>query len=277
MNPDRERLSPAWSTPAAALGRARLVERPRLLAVGGVMLASAAAWVALAAIHVTPAAGGIGGIDWIAALCRAAPPVTLAALPAATAIWLMMSVAMMLPTAAPAIDVHVRLTRRLEAGRPAQVSAFAAGYLAAWAGLALAAAAAQVALGREVAAAAGVLPPGTVPGGLLLLAGLYQLTPLKQACLALCRNPLAFFLSHWREGTGGALVMGLRHGAVCIGCCWALMGLMFLAGAANLAWMAALGLVMLLEKLTPGAAPVGRVAGLAMALAGAALIVDGLF
>ena len=100
--------------------------------------------------------------------------------------------------------------------------------------------------------------------------------PLKQACLALCRNPLAFFLAHWREGAGGAVAMGLRHGAVCIGCCWALMGLMFLAGTMNLAWMAGLGLVMLLEKVAPGAVPAGRVAGLAMALAGGALIVDGI-
>ena len=80
-------------------------------------------------------------------------------------------------------------------------------------------------------------------------------------------------MSHWREGAGGALRMGLHHGLVCIGCCWALMGLMFLFGAMNLVWMAALGLAMLLEKTVPGAARAGRLTGLAMALAGAALIV----
>jgi len=120
--------------------------------------------------------------------------------------------------------------------------------------------------------AAAALPQGAVAGGLLLLAGFYQLTPLKQACLTLCRNLLAFFMSHWREGVGGALRMGLHNGAICIGCCWALMGLMFLSGTMNLAWMAALGLLMLLEKTAPGAARLGRLTGLAMALAGAALI-----
>ena len=250
----------------------RLVERPRVLALGGLALASAAAWVALGVLRRAPS----GGLDWLAALCRAVPPETAAALPAAMTVWLLMSVAMMLPTAAPAVDLYVRLTGRVETRRVAHVAGFAAGYVGAWGVLAIAAATAQVALGQEVAAVAGTLPPGTLPGGLLLVAGLYQLTPLKQACLALCRNPLAFFLAHWREGPGGAVAMGLRHGAVCIGCCWALMGLMFLAGTMNLAWMAGLGLVMLLEKVAPGAVPAGRVMGLAMALAGAALIADGI-
>lgn len=250
-----------------------LAEHPRLLAVSGIALGTGASWLALGLVEqARPGAG----LDWIAALCRAAPPAGMAALPGAVALWLMMSVAMMLPTAAPAVDTYVRLTRRLEAQRACHVAGFVAGYLAAWAGFAVLAATAQAALGREVAAVAGALPAGAVPGGLLLLAGLYQLTPLKQACLALCRNPLAFFLARWREGPGGALGMGLAHGAVCIGCCWALMGLMFLAGAMNLAWMAALGLLMLLEKAAPGAVAAGRVAGLAMALAGAALIADGL-
>ena len=251
---------------------ARLVERPRLMALGGILLASAAAWLALDALHAAPARGLPG---WLDALCQAAPPQTLAALPGAVAIWLMMSVAMMLPTAAPAVDVYVRLTRRVEA-RAGRVAAYVTGYLGAWGALAVVAGTAQVALGQAVADQAQGLPAGLVPGALLLLAGLYQVTPLKQACLALCRNPLAFFLSHWREGAGGALGMGLRHGAVCVGCCWALMGLMFVSGAVNLAWMAALGLVMLLEKVAPAAAPVGRVAGLAMALAGTALITDAL-
>ena len=110
-------------------------------------------------------------------------------------------------------------------------------------------------------------------GVLLLAAGGYQLTPLKQACLTKCRNPLAFYMSHWREGIGGAVRMGLHHGAICIGCCWALMGLMFLTGTMNLAWMAGLGLLMLLEKSAPHAVLFGKLTGLAMMLAGLALIV----
>lgn len=239
------------------------LDRPRLLAFGGVVLGSAAAWIALAALHDRAPAGSTGWLDRLCGIATGTP------FRSAMAIWALMSVAMMLPTAAPAIDVYVRLSRRLEAQRAAHVAAFAGGYVAAWAALAALAGALQVALGARVAAAA---PSGILAGGLLVLAGLYQLTPLKQACLTLCRNPLAIFMGHWREGIGGTFAMGLHHGAVCIGCCWALMGLMFLAGAANLAWMAALGLAMLLEKAAPGAVPAGRLAGLAMALGGAALI-----
>jgi len=120
------------------------------------------------------------------------------------------------------------------------------------------------------------LPQPVTAGALLIIAGAYQLTPLKQACLTKCRNPLAFFMSHWREEVTGALRMGLHHGAICIGCCWALMGLMFVFGAMNLAWMAGLGLLMLLEKTAPGAVAAGKLTGLAMALAGAALVATGM-
>ena len=248
------------------------LDRPRLLALGGVGLGSLAAWVALAVLHESlPGAGS--EIDWLSALCRGIALPVGAALPGAVVIWVLMSIAMMLPTAAPAIDIYVRLSRRIETRRAAHVAGFAGGYLIAWAGFAGVAGSLQVTVGGELAIYMATLPRAATAGGLLLLAGLYQLTPLKQACLTLCRNPLAFFMSHWREGVGGALRMGLYHGLVCIGCCWALMGLMFLFGAMNLAWMAALGLVMLLEKAAPGAARVGRLTGLAMALAGAALIV----
>lgn len=245
----------------------RYADRPRLLAAGGVGMGALAAWSALATMHGAGAEG-----EWLVNLCRGIALPAAEALPAAAAIWALTSVAMMLPTAAPAIDIHVRLSRRIETRRAAHVSAFAGGYLVAWTGFAAMAATAQVLLGARIGALAETLPQGALAGGLLLVAGGYQLTPLKQACLAKCRNPLAFFMSHWREGIGGALRMGLHHGAICIGCCWALMGLMFLFGTMNLAWMAGLGLVMLLEKTAPGAARAGRLVGLAMALAGAALI-----
>ena len=237
--------------PAGQASPSPYLDRPRLLGFGGVMLGAGAAWIALASLHgEAPAHGG--------------------ALPAAIAIWVLMSVAMMLPTAAPAIDIYVRLSRRIEARRAAHVTAFTGGYLAVWSGFSVLAASTQIALGG---AGTGGLPLGILSGALLLLAGLYQLTPLKQACLTKCRNPLAFFIGHWRDGIGGAARMGLHHGAICVGCCWALMGLMFLFGVANLAWMAVLGLVMLLEKTAPGAVGAGRLSGLVMALAGAVLIV----
>ncbi|MDH3666673.1 MAG: DUF2182 domain-containing protein [Paracoccaceae bacterium] len=245
------------------------LDRPRLLSLGGVLMIALAAWLALGLLS---AAGGHTG--WGNALSRSVALSGVAAWPGLTAIWLLMSVAMMLPTAAPVIDIYVRLSRRIEDRRAAHVTAFAGGYLGAWGLLAVAAGGAQAFLSEPIAARATTLPAAWPAGGILLLAGLYQFTPLKQACLTLCRNPLTFFMSHWRDGIGGASRMGLHHGAVCIGCCWALMGLMFLSGAMNLAWMATLGLVMLLEKTAPGAGRIGRLLGLAMALAGAGLILS---
>lgn len=100
-------------------------------------------------------------------------------------------------------------------------------------------------------------------GGLLLVvAGLFQLTPLKQACLTHCRTPIGFLMSEWRERPGGALVMGLRHGLYCTGCCWALMALLFVAGVMNLLWVAAIALFVLVEKSVPAGHWVGRAAGL---------------
>jgi predicted metal-binding membrane protein len=256
--------------PANLAAPAPYLDRPRILALGGVALGSLAAWVALVVLH---SALPVSGIDWLSALCQGIALPVGAALPGAVTIWVLMSIAMMLPTAAPAIDMYVRLTRRIETRRAAHVAGFAGGYLIAWAGFALVAGGAQVVVGAEVIAYAADLPQVAVAGGLLMLAGLYQLTPLKQACLTLCRNPMAFFMSHWREGVRDTLRMGLHHGLICIGCCWALMALMFLFGAMNLAWMAALGLFMLLEKAAPDAARAGRLTGLAVALAGAALIV----
>ena len=255
---------------ARQAGPSPYLDRPRILALSGIVLGSLSAWVALAVLH--QAHPGLD-IDWLSELCRGIALPISAALPGAVTIWVLMSIAMMLPTAAPAIDIYVRLTRRIEARRAAHVAGFAGGYLIAWAGFAAVAGSAQSIFGGEVAAYTARLPQGAMAGGLLVLAGVYQITPLKQACLTLCRNPLAFFMTHWREGIGGALRMGVYHGLVCIGCCWALMGLMFLFGAMNLAWMAALGMLMLLEKAAPGAANAGRLTGLAMALAGATLIV----
>lgn len=246
-----------------------LALRPRVLALAGVALASLAGWAGLIALH-----GGAEpvplGAPRFAVLCLTAPGPS--ALAWATAVWALMSVAMMLPTAAPAIDLYVRLTRRIERRRAAHVAGFAAGYVLAWGAFAAAAGAALTLAGRALGPALVTLPPALGAGALLLLAGLYQLSPLKAACLALCRSPLTFFMAHWREGVGGALAMGLRHGLTCIGCCWALMGLMLVAGTHDLAWMAALGLLMLAEKVLPGAPRWGRLLGLAMAAAGAGLV-----
>jgi len=248
---------------------APVLDRPRLLAGLGLGLTAAAAWIALILVERWAQPGGLGDL---AAYCLTPMTPRLADYPGLALMWVLMGAAMMLPTAAPAIDLLARLSRRLETGRARMLAGFTAGYLMAWAGLGLAAAALQLALAMP----AGGLPGGAGAGALLVLAGLYQLTPVKQACLRKCRNPLGFFLGAWREGPGGAVVMGLSHGAICIGCCWALMALMLISGAMSVVWMAGLGVAMALEKTAPAAPALGRLIGAAMALAGAALIADSL-
>jgi predicted metal-binding membrane protein len=109
-------------------------------------------------------------------------------------------------------------------------------------------------------------------GGLLIAAGLYQWLPLKGACLSHCHSPLHFFSTEWREGIGGALAMGMRHGTYCVGCCWLLMTLLFVAGVMNLAWVALIALFILIEKLVPRGLWVGRVAGAAMMIWGVSIL-----
>jgi predicted metal-binding membrane protein len=109
-------------------------------------------------------------------------------------------------------------------------------------------------------------------GALLVLAGVYQWLPLKSACLGHCRSPLHFLGTEWREGHRGALIMGVRHGLFCVGCCWALMALLFVAGVMNLAWVAAIAGLVLVEKVVPGGQWVGRVGGVVLAAAGVWLL-----
>ena len=191
------------------------------------------------------------------------------------AMWWVMMVGMMLPGVAPVILTFATVNRNRRArGEPYVPSAlFTAGYLLAWGGFSLAATLAQEALER-----AALLSPmdmttnSRLLGGLLFLAaGLYQFTPVKLACLRFCRSPLDFVVNHWREGAAGALRMGLTHGLYCLGCCWILMLLLSVGGMMNLLWVAALAIVVLIEKLTAGPW-IGRAGGVLLAAYGAWLI-----
>lgn len=233
----------------------------------GIGLTVVAAWIALAALH----GDASFAMETIAALCLqvgAAVPFEL--YPAVMGMWLLMSVAMMLPTAMPTIDLYVRLSRRMSAGRAPRIALFTLGYVVAWGVFGILAAALQIGLGNLPEHS---LPPLIGGGAILILAGAYQLSTLKQKCLDLCRNPLLFFMSRWTETLRGTFALGVRHGVICIGCCWALMLLMFLGGAMNLVWMALLGLAMLAEKILPGAAWFSRPAGGLMIAAGSATVV----
>ena len=189
--------------------------------------------------------------------------------------WWVMMVAMMLPSAAPMILLFAAINRKQrEIGNPhVATSLFAVGYLATWAGFSLVAMILQWGFERT-----GILSPmlvGTnvIFGGVLLLAaGVYQLTPIKHACLRHCRSPLAFFSSHWRRNARGALRMGLMHGAFCVGCCWFLMGLLFFGGVMNLYWIAGLALFVLFEKTVPAGHWLGYATGVALLVWGAGML-----
>jgi predicted metal-binding membrane protein len=188
--------------------------------------------------------------------------------------WLVMAVAMMLPTAAPAILAFGDLSRGpAAAAGSGRQAAFVGGYLAAWFLFGALATAAQWSLATLAQHAPAFASHSPVFGGVLLVgAGLYQFSALKQSCLTQCRSPMMFFLAHWREGTAGAFQLGLRHGAHCVGCCWALMALMLIAGMMSLGWTAALTALMLAEKILPGGAVIGRVVGIALVAWGGVLL-----
>ena len=161
---------------------------------------------------------------------------------------------MMVPTAAPMILVFAAVNRRRrDNDRPfVPTGIFLAGYLVVWFGFALLATLVQWGLHEAelMSSMMGAVSP-VLGGGLLLTAGVFQWTPFKSACLNRCRTPIGFIMSEWREGTRGTLNMGIRHGIYCLGCCWFLMGLMFVAGVMNLLWMAAIAGYMLVEKVVP--------------------------
>ncbi|MDN5917269.1 MAG: DUF2182 domain-containing protein [Pseudonocardia sp.] len=175
----------------------------------------------------------------------------MGSLPAPTALavfltgWLVMLAAMMLPTTVPMARMFTVVSGRVPTRRPVRVTSFAA-YVAVWSGFALLALGAALALQPLLREAR----PGLVLAGALGLAGVFQFSPLKKRCLTLCRDPAAFLFSHYRRGLRGAWALGTRHALSCLGCCWALMLVMFAAGAADLLWMLGLTAVMVAEKVT---------------------------
>ena len=188
--------------------------------------------------------------------------------------WAVMMVAMMTPSSSPMILMFSEMNRRRaeHQGPVVRTGIFVLGYLIAWAAYSAAAATAQWVLhGLALVSPMMVSTSPYLGGGLLVAAGIFQWTPLKRACLTQCRSPIGFIMTEWREGPRGALVMGLRHGVYCVGCCWVLMALLFVAGVMNLVWVAAIATFVLVEKLPGAGERVGRVAGVIMVLAGVAL------
>ena len=197
------------------------------------------------------------------------------------AMWWIMMIAMMSPSAAPAVLLYARVHRHaLAQGQDqeklAPTGMFVAGYLLVWLAFSVAAAALYWLLEREAIVSATTMGSQSrwLSGALLIAAGLYQLSPLKNACLSHCRAPAAFLSRHWRPGALGALRAGALHGTYCVGCCWMLMALLFVGGVMNLVWIAALAILVLVEKLLPAGRWIGRAAGiLLIAWGGATLLV----
>lgn len=187
-------------------------------------------------------------------------------LPLLFGLWLVMMVAMMTPSVAPTLLMYASILRS-QAQRPFfAVAVFLLGYLSIWSLFAGAAALLQFEMQSLFADAA------VLTGVMLAAAGIFQLTPLKNACLAKCRSPQGFFITSWREGATGAYVMGGRHGVYCLGCCWLLMGILLAAGAMNLLVMAVLAVYVLAEKIAPAGKWLSRVAGLLLVGAGACVV-----
>lgn len=181
--------------------------------------------------------------------------------------WTVMMVAMMTPSAAPMILMFAGVNRRRREQELSYVktSVFLAGYLVVWAAFSVMATTTQWGLNTLSLLSPAMTSTSPVLGGVLLLvAGVYQWTPLKHACLSNCRSPLGFVLHEWREGSWGAFLMGLKHGVYCTGCCWSLMALLFVAGVMNLLWVAAIAGFVLLEKVVPAGDKLGRVAGMVL-------------
>ena len=190
------------------------------------------------------------------------------------AMWSVMMLAMMLPTTVPMLVLHGRI-QRVRGGGAGDGSAvstlhLAGGYFVVWTGFAVLASGLQwlCERGAILTPVMGEIRSPLVGGLVLAGAGLFQLSPLKQACLNRCRTPLGYFMTRWRDGRRGALVMGFEHGLSCLGCCWALMLVMFVAGVMNVLWMVGLTVFMMLEKLVPRGEWLARAAGLGLVAAG---------
>ena len=254
----------------------KILDRDRL-----VVLAALAAVVELAWAYLVYVVLAQPAMDMDAVAMAAMPPPDWDAgyFAATVAMWMVMMVGMMLPSAAPTVLLFDALQRQGGAARRRDRRAtalFAAGYVVAWSAFSVLATTAQWGLSTAMLLSAMMTSKSPVFAGVLLVAaGAYQFTSWKTACLSQCRSPAEFLVRHRRPGELGPLLMGLQHGVQCIGCCWALMALLFVFGVMNLLWVATLAIFVFLEKLTPAGPRVGRIGGILMVCTGLALMAIG--
>ena len=240
-----------------------LLQRERLVVLAGLLVVILLAWGWLflgAGIEMDQMDMGSGQIMLMAPEWSAGYAVVIFLM------WAIMMMAMMLPSAAPAILLASALMTRPGGNRLlGPTGLFVLGYLLIWFGFSLVATIVQFSLDRAGLLSADMTSASTTLAGLLLIAaGVYQWTPWKQACLVQCRSPADLLTRFWRQGRFGPLRAGAMHGLFCLGCCWLLMVLLFVGGLMNLLWIAALALLVLIEKLPPVGSRVPRLTGIAL-------------
>jgi len=247
----------------------RVLRHDRLLVVSGLLIVVILSWA-----YLLTGAGMMEAMgDMLMPMSMG--PWTLGHAVLVFAMWAVMMAAMMLPSAAPMILLYSTIARSKAAtGELVTASGgFMLGYVAVWATFSLAAATLQYVLEQTALLSPMMETTSTVLAGVVLItAGLYQWTPLKQFCLRNCRSPIEFLTTHWRVGVSGAFVMGFRHGAYCVGCCWLLMLLLFVGGVMNFTWIGGIALFVLIEKLSPAGHWIGRGAGVLLMAWGAATL-----
>jgi predicted metal-binding membrane protein len=245
-----------------------LLRRERLWILTGLVAASLTCWA-----WIVPMAldmyGARGGSSWMMANTPLPRYGTLL-----FAMWTVMMVGMMLPSAAPTLLLYTRVVRSHDAAHTApRAYSFLGGYLLVWTLFSLVATLLQLLLGALLYLSPMMqLRSQVLSGALVLMAGAYQLTPAKRSCLTTCRAPAAFLARYYHPGNGAAFRLGVRHGGYCLGCCWAVMLLLFVAGVMNLAAIAAIAVFVLLEKVMPLGAQGGRLSGLLLIGCGALLL-----
>ena len=256
-----------------------LLKRDRRIVVAALVLLTALAWVFLLRhVRSMPVAAApipeMPGMDMSAAMIRTWTPGDLVVL---FPMWAIMMVAMMTPSVTPMILIYARVARQfVEERRPlAATGWFTAGYLLSWTAFSLVAAIAHSLLERSgwlnpIMAPASV----SVAGTMLIIAGLYQFTPLKNNCLGHCKSPLTFLETHggFKPGMVASMKVGIRHGLYCIGCCWALMALLFAGGVMNVFWIVAISTHLVIEKMLMAGHVIARLTGAVLAIAGLWLI-----
>jgi predicted metal-binding membrane protein len=269
--------NPPSTRPESDVGRIeKVLLQDRRLVLLALFSLSALAWAYLVVMARQMAAGdmsmmGMGapaalpGANMMGAMAVSQMPWSLLTFLLMFTMWTVMMIGMMIPSAAPMILLFARVQRRKLADQvPAtRIAAFTGGYILVWTSFSLIATGLQWVLTELRLLTPMMESSSQILGvGVLLAAGIYQLTPLKLACLKQCQSPIGFLTSHWKDGTSGALKMGVEHGIFCLGCCWLLMALLFVGGVMNLVWVAVIAIFVLLEKVMPRGERVGRMGGI---------------